>query len=109
MASHPSAVNCSSRRSGKFIPAATTSTSIPPFSPTSSTTGGGVDLRASVGEEVGGGEPDAAARPYDERRLAGQVRAFHYSVSARKILIRSDGPRTSSAKAPGPSSSGNTG
>src|SRR5918995_150536 len=72
-------------------------------------TGRGVNPGVRVGEEVGGGEPDAAASPYDERRFAGQVRAFHYSASARKTLICSDGPRTSSANAPGPSSSDNTG
>src|SRR5215208_1642160 len=73
------------------------------------TAGRGVYIRASVGEEVGGGETYSAARPDDERRLLGQARALHYSASARKTLICSDGPRTSSANAPGPSSSGNTG
>src|ERR687886_2407332 len=38
MASQLSAVSCSRRRSGKFIPAATTRTSMPSDSPTSSTT-----------------------------------------------------------------------
>src|SRR5215217_3653574 len=71
----------------------------------------GVRPGARLGEEVGGGEADPAARPDHERRPPRERAVLHdyRSVSARKILICSDGPFTSSAKAPGPSSSGNTG
>ncbi len=89
MASHFSAVSCSSRRSGKFIPAATTSTSIPSDSPISSM----VRLTASPSEMSSACA--VTSRPSAPSAIASRRRAAAWTfapASAKRLAVESPIP-----------------